>query len=62
LLLSDFPPWQTIYPWFAAWWFEGVFGKLSDAPVVADSKRVGRQASATAAIIDNRTGETTNAT
>jgi hypothetical protein len=39
-----------------------VFGKLSDAPVVADSKRVGRHASAAAAIIDNQTGETTKAT
>jgi len=39
-----------------------VFGKLSDAPVVADSERVGRQASAAAAMIDNQTGETTKAT
>jgi transposase len=61
LLPSEFPPWQTVYRWFAAWRDQGVFEKSNHAPVMADRERVGRDASPSAAIIDSQSVKTTEA-
>jgi transposase len=59
LLLSDLPPWGTIYRWFAAWRDDGRFERINHALVMADRERVGRDASPTAAIIDSQSVKTT---
>ncbi|MFM9846996.1 MAG: IS5 family transposase [Hyphomicrobiaceae bacterium] len=61
LLPSDFPPWQTVYRWFAAWRDSGVFEKINHALVMIDRERVGRAASPSAAIIDSQSVKTTEA-
>ena len=61
LLPNDFPPWQTVYRWFAAWRDSGVFEKINHALVMADRERVGRDASPSAAIIDSQSVKTTEA-
>jgi putative transposase len=61
LLPSDFPPWATVYRWFAAWRDGCVFEKLNHALVMADRERVGREASPSAAIIDSQSVKTTEA-
>ena len=61
LLPSDFPPWATVYRWFAAFRDGSVFEKINHALVMADRERVGRDASPTAAIIDSQSVKTTEA-
>ena len=61
LLPNDFPPWQTVYRWFAAWRDGGLFEKINHALVMADRQRVGREASPSAAIIDSQSVKTTEA-
>lgn len=61
LLPKDFPPWQTVYRWFAAWGEACVFEKINHALVIIDRERVGREASPTAAIIDSQSVKTTEA-
>ena len=38
LLPSDFPPWATVYRWFAAFRDGSVFEKINHALVMADSR------------------------
>jgi transposase len=59
LLPTDFPPWQTVYRWFARLRDEGVFERMNHALVMADRQRVGREASPSAAIIDSQSVKTT---
>jgi transposase len=59
LLPNDFPPWGTIYRWFAAWRDDGRFERINHALVMADRERVGREASPSAAIIDSQSVKTT---
>jgi putative transposase len=59
LLPTDFPPWQTVYRWFAAWRDAGLFATINHALVMADRERAGRGASPTAAIIDSQSVKTT---
>jgi putative transposase len=61
LLPKDFPPWRTVYRWFAAWRDKGVFERLNHALVMADRERAGRDASPTGAIIDSQSVKTTEA-
>ena len=61
LLPSDFPPWSTVYRWFAAWRDSCLFERINHALVMADRERVGRQASPSAAIIDSQSVKTTEA-
>ena len=61
LLPSDFPPWSTVYRWFAAWRDAGVFERINHALVMAERERVGREASPSAAIIDSQSVKTTEA-
>ena len=58
LLPSDFPPWRTVYRWFAAWRDEGLFERVNHALVMADRARSGREASPTAAVIDSQSVKT----
>jgi putative transposase len=61
LLPSDFPPWQTVYRWFAAWRDQDVFEMINHMLVMADRERVGRDASPSAVIIDSQSVKTTEA-
>jgi putative transposase len=61
LLPSDFPPWSTVYRWFATWRDTCLFEKINHALVMADRERAGRQASPSAAIIDSQSVKTTEA-
>jgi transposase len=61
LLPNDFPPWGTIYRWFAAWRDDGRFERINHALVMADRERVGRDASPSAAIIDSQSVKTIEA-
>jgi putative transposase len=54
LLPSDFPPWSTIYRWFAKFRDEGRFEKINHALIMLDRERIGREACPTAAIIDSQ--------
>ena len=59
LLPGDFPPWQTVYRWFARLRDEAVFERMNQALVMEDRQRVGREASPSAAIIDSQSVKTT---
>jgi putative transposase len=59
LLPSDFPPWRTVYRWFASWRDDGLFERVNHALVIADRERSGRDASPTAAVIDSQSVKTT---
>lgn len=59
LLPKDFPPWPTVYRWFARLRDETVFERMNHALVMADRQRMGREASPSAAIIDSQTVKTT---
>lgn len=59
LLPKDFPPWQTVYRWFARLRDEAVFERMNHALVMADRERTGREASPSAAIIDSQSVKTT---
>jgi transposase len=61
LLPNDFPPWGTIYRWFAVWRDDGRFERINHALVMADRERVGRDASPSAAIIDSQSVKTAEA-
>src|SRR3979411_1513329 len=61
LLPSDFPPWGTIYRWFATFRDDGHFEAINHTLVLADRERVGREASPTGAIIDSQSVKTTEA-
>ena len=61
LLPCDFPPWETVYRWFAAWRDAGVFERINHALVMAEREGVGREASPSAAIIDSQSVKTTEA-
>ena len=52
-LPSDFPPWRTVYGYFAAWRDDGRFERINHALVMVDRERVGRDASPSAAIDGN---------
>src|SRR5215218_8869878 len=58
LLPSDFPPWRTVYRWFAAWRDEGLFERVNHVLVMADRACSGREASPTAAVIDSQSVKT----
>jgi transposase len=59
LLPDSFPPWQTVYRWFAGFRDSGLFERINHALVMADRERVGREASPSAAIIDSQSVKTT---
>ncbi len=59
LLPNDLPPRTTVYRWFATWRDTGLFESMNHLLVMADRKRVGREASPTAAVLDSQSVKTT---
>ncbi len=67
LLPKDFPPWQTVYRWFARFRDECVFERINHALVARDNhalaardrQRAGQDASPGAAIVDSQSVKTT---
>jgi putative transposase len=53
-LPSDFPPWQTVYGYFAAWRDDGTLTRLHDALRAQVRTAAGRSAEPTAAVIDSQ--------
>lgn len=51
-LPTDFPPWQTVYDYFAAWGRDGTWGTINHALVMQTREQGGRDASPSAGIID----------
>ena len=59
LLPDSFPPWRTVYRWFARLRDGGVFEAINHHLVMLDRERAGREASPTAAVIDSQSVKTT---
>ena len=53
-LPGDFPPWQTVYGYFAAWRDDGILTRLHDALRAQVRAAAGRNAEPTAAVIDSQ--------
>jgi transposase len=53
-LPDSFPPWRTVYGYFAAWRDDGTLARLHDALRAQVRAAAGRQAEPTAAIIDSQ--------
>ncbi len=61
LLPDSFPPWRTVYRWFAHLRDGGVLEAINHRLVILDRERAGREASPTAAVIDSQSTKTTEA-
>lgn len=59
MLPHDLPPWQTVYGYFSRWTKAGLWEKINDALREAVREQAGRQAEASAAIIDSQSVKTT---
>lgn len=59
LLPTGFPPWRTVYRWFARFRDDGTWETINHHLVMWDRERVGREASPTAAVIDSQSVKTT---
>ncbi|GAB0120390.1 IS5 family transposase [Acidisoma sp. 7E03] len=59
LLPKDFPPWSTVYRWFARFRDDGTWERINHHLVMLDRERAGREASPTAAVIDSQSVKTT---
>jgi len=53
-LPGDFPPWQTVYGYFAAWRDDGTLARLHDVLRAQVRTAAGRNAQPTAAVIDSQ--------
>jgi transposase len=53
-LPGDFPPWQTVYGYFAAWRDDGTLTRLHDVLRELVRASAGRNAEPTAAVIDSQ--------
>jgi transposase len=53
-LPAGFPPWQTVYGYFAAWRDDGTLARLHDELRAAVRSAAGRDAPPTAAVIDSQ--------
>jgi len=53
-LPADFPPWQTVYGYFAAWRDNGTLARLHDTLRTRVRTAAGRNAEPTAAVIDSQ--------
>ncbi|RZA28855.1 MAG: IS5 family transposase [Proteobacteria bacterium] len=61
MLPDCFPPRQTVYGWFFAFRKKGAWESINHYLVMRDRERVGREASPSAALIDNQSTKTTEA-
>jgi putative transposase len=59
LLPDSFPPWRTVYRWFARLRDDGTWETINHHLVVRDRERAGRKASPTAAVLENQSVRTT---
>ena len=59
LLPDSFPPWRTVYRWFARLRDDGAWESINHHLVMLDRERVGRAPSPTAAVIDSQSVKTT---
>jgi len=59
LLPDSFPPWTTVYGWFARMRDDGIWETLNHHLVMLDREGAGRQASPTAAVIDSQSVKST---
>jgi putative transposase len=59
LLPKDFPPWETVYWWFARWRSDGTFERLNTALRERLRTRLGRAPLPSAGIADSQTTKTT---
>jgi putative transposase len=55
MLPQDFPPWQTVYPYFRQWCQDGTWEQMNAALRQAD----GRDAQPSAGVIDTQSVKTT---
>jgi putative transposase len=59
LMPDNFPPWRTIYRWFARLRDDGTWETVNHHLVMRDRERAGREASPTAAVVDSQSVKTT---
>jgi len=59
MLPHDFPPKSTVYEYFSRWRNNGTWQRLHDALRVAVRKQDGREATASAGIVDSQSAKTT---
>ncbi len=59
LMPDTFPPWRTIYRWFARLRDGGMWETINHHLVMRDRERAGHEASPTAAVMDSQTVKTT---
>ena len=59
MMPDSFPPWVTVYRWFARLRDEGTWEVINHHLVMRDRERCGREASPTAAVIDSQSVKTT---
>ena len=59
MLPKDFPPWQTVYGYFAAWRDSGLWVSINHRLLLAARKVEGRAASPSAGVIDSQSAKTT---
>ena len=58
-LPHDYPPWQTVYHYFRAWRLDGTWERLNDELRELVRVRAGRNAQASAGILDSQSAKTT---
>jgi putative transposase len=61
LLPESFPPWRTVYRWFARLRDSGVLVRISRYLTMLDRERAGREASPMASVIDSQSVKTSEA-
>jgi putative transposase len=59
LLPRDFPPWETVYWWFARWRVDGTLERLNAALRQRLRTRLGRNAHPSAGIADSQSAKST---
>ena len=59
MLPKDFPPWQTVYGYFAKWRRDGTWERIHDALRREVRKRAGREEEPSAGIVDSQSVKTT---
>ena len=59
LMPDTFPPWRTVYRWFARRRDDGTWETINHHLVMRDRERAGRKASPTAAVMDSQSVKTT---
>ncbi len=59
LMPRCFPPWRTVHRWFTRLRDDGTWETVNHCLVMRDRERVGRDASPTAAVVDNQSVKTT---